>query len=167
MSNVGAVLVNSELTIESGLSNNGTIDVGSSSLIVNDAVTLTGTGSIQFSGGFSESIVSSDFLNGDNGVADVLTIADGASQIISGDGGISSDVTIINNGGLSIGAGPVGLATRLENNSLFIIQDGGELEVLSSGRIVGGTLETQGSGCLLYTSPSPRDRTRSRMPSSA
>ena len=25
----------------------------------------------------------------------------------------------------------------------------------------------QGSGCLLYTSPSPRDRTRSRMPSSA
>ena len=26
---------------------------------------------------------------------------------------------------------------------------------------------TRGSGCLLYTSPSPRDRTRSRMPSSA
>ena len=25
----------------------------------------------------------------------------------------------------------------------------------------------QGKGCLLYTSPSPRDRTRSRMPSSA
>ena len=25
----------------------------------------------------------------------------------------------------------------------------------------------QGEGCLLYTSPSPRDRTRSRMPSSA
>ena len=25
----------------------------------------------------------------------------------------------------------------------------------------------QGGGCLLYTSPSPRDRTRSRMPSSA
>ena len=26
---------------------------------------------------------------------------------------------------------------------------------------------TVGDGCLLYTSPSPRDRTRSRMPSSA
>ena len=26
---------------------------------------------------------------------------------------------------------------------------------------------TTGNGCLLYTSPSPRDRTRSRMPSSA
>ena len=29
------------------------------------------------------------------------------------------------------------------------------------------TLTTVGYGCLLYTSPSPRDRTRSRMPSSA
>ena len=29
------------------------------------------------------------------------------------------------------------------------------------------TLTTLPSGCLLYTSPSPRDRTRSRMPSSA
>mgnify|MGYP003378639979 CR=1 FL=1 len=28
-------------------------------------------------------------------------------------------------------------------------------------------LNRQYSGCLLYTSPSPRDRTRSRMPSSA
>ena len=28
-------------------------------------------------------------------------------------------------------------------------------------------LTTSGTGCLLYTSPSPRDRTRSRMPSSA
>ena len=31
--------------------------------------------------------------------------------------------------------------------------------------IVGGC--TPGKGCLLYTSPSPRDRTTSRMPSSA
>ena len=29
------------------------------------------------------------------------------------------------------------------------------------------TTKEQGKGCLLYTSPSPRDRTRSRMPSSA
>ena len=29
------------------------------------------------------------------------------------------------------------------------------------------TLNRQGNDCLLYTSPSPRDRTRSRMPSSA
>ena len=31
----------------------------------------------------------------------------------------------------------------------------------------GGTKSTTKSACLLYTSPSPRDRTRSRMPSSA
>jgi len=30
-----------------------------------------------------------------------------------------------------------------------------------------GTKEVEASGCLLYTSPSPRDRTRARMPSSA
>ena len=30
-----------------------------------------------------------------------------------------------------------------------------------------GTYSGRGSNCLLYTSPSPRDRTRSRMPSSA
>ena len=30
-----------------------------------------------------------------------------------------------------------------------------------------GPISTQFKGCLLYTSPSPRDRTRSRMPSSA
>ena len=30
-----------------------------------------------------------------------------------------------------------------------------------------GTMNTQDKNCLLYTSPSPRDRTRSRMPSSA
>ena len=32
---------------------------------------------------------------------------------------------------------------------------------------VNGTLTASGISCLLYTSPSPRDRTRSRMPSSA
>ena len=32
---------------------------------------------------------------------------------------------------------------------------------------VQGAVGAQGNHCLLYTSPSPRDRTRSRMPSSA
>ena len=36
----------------------------------------------------------------------------------------------------------------------------------SPGHLVRSTF-LQGKGCLLYTSPSPRDRTRSRMPSSA
>ena len=37
---------------------------------------------------------------------------------------------------------------------------------LSSGESL-KTIEEMGNCCLLYTSPSPRDRTRSRMPSSA
>ena len=32
---------------------------------------------------------------------------------------------------------------------------------------LGQAVEYPGTACLLYTSPSPRDRTRSRMPSSA
>ena len=36
----------------------------------------------------------------------------------------------------------------------------------SGGDLTNPTYENH-SGCLLYTSPSPRDRTRSRMPSSA
>ena len=33
--------------------------------------------------------------------------------------------------------------------------------------VLGFSAVERGNGCLLYTSPSPRDRTRSRMPSSA
>ena len=52
-----------------------------------------------------------------------------------------------------------------------------KLELVTTGEKAGlwGTitntnlqiLEQLSTGCLLYTSPSPRDRTRSRMPSSA
>ena len=38
---------------------------------------------------------------------------------------------------------------------------------LSSTLKFDGVFTLQAKGCLLYTSPSPRDRTRSRMPSSA
>eukprot|EP00656_Telonema_subtile_P004751 TRINITY_DN12166_c0_g1_i1.p1 TRINITY_DN12166_c0_g1~~TRINITY_DN12166_c0_g1_i1.p1 ORF type:complete len:101 (+),score=3.62 TRINITY_DN12166_c0_g1_i1:291-593(+) len=46
---------------------------------------------------------------------------------------------------------------------------GGAVEGLHGGVIIALLSEelTQRRGCLLYTSPSPRDRTRSRMPSSA
>ena len=39
--------------------------------------------------------------------------------------------------------------------------------VTRHGQTVGFFIPTKGQPCLLYTSPSPRDRTRSRMPSSA
>ena len=58
-----------------------------------------------------------------------------------------------------------------DNTFLYIttnsgtFQDGGT-ESVSNGSGASATLDTVAT-CLLYTSPSPRDRTRSRMPSSA
>ena len=47
--------------------------------------------------------------------------------------------------------------------SIYINQDLNDDRYLKTNDLVVNTFET----CLLYTSPSPRDRTRSRMPSSA
>ena len=70
---------------------------------------------------------------------------------------------------------------NLQEHSVVLIR-GGRVKDLPGVRyhIIRGTLDTQGlekrrqrrskygaKSCLLYTSPSPRDRTRSRMPSSA
>ena len=41
------------------------------------------------------------------------------------------------------------------------------IEKISTSDIQEFSLEGEDFNCLLYTSPSPRDRTRSRMPSSA
>ena len=43
----------------------------------------------------------------------------------------------------------------------------GKAEVLAKYNCVVGVADVSFAVCLLYTSPSPRDRTRSRMPSSA
>ena len=42
-----------------------------------------------------------------------------------------------------------------------------ELDVLDDDMVARAVSQAEGMACLLYTSPSPRDRTRSRMPSSA
>ena len=55
------------------------------------------------------------------------------------------------------------IKTRDNNNSeekILNFNDGNNIIVLDNHN-------TTFRGCLLYTSPSPRDRTRSRMPSSA
>ena len=46
--------------------------------------------------------------------------------------------------------------------------DGRKVDEMREVKVEAGVLPAaDGSACLLYTSPSPRDRTRSRMPSSA
>ena len=58
-------------------------------------------------------------------------------------------------------AGAIGLACWIDVTTAF--SDAGSISAL--GIEVGDTADP--NACLLYTSPSPRDRTRSRMPSSA
>ena len=56
------------------------------------------------------------------------------------------------------GSVPVEISRNTNDGSLVDFVQAGTTE---------GTVSVSGSTCLLYTSPSPRDRTRSRMPSSA
>ena len=60
-------------------------------------------------------------------------------------------------------------------NSILVGENEGELHYFQFARHVDGRpymirkrgVRDHGKGCLLYTSPSPRDRQKSRMPSSA
>ena len=68
---------------------------------------------------------------------------------------------------LIVGGGIVGLSTAVQ-----IQKSGKSVLVLEKEKTPGSHQSGRNSGvihsgCLLYTSPSPRDRTRSRMPSSA
>ena len=66
---------------------------------------------------------------------------------------------------------PISLIQRsapFEGEAEVILLEDGEEEVDYEGLdLRGKVVFTKGDLCLLYTSPSPRDRTRSRMPSSA
>ena len=55
---------------------------------------------------------------------------------------------------------------ELANNDTSVIFNGEIVVPLATG-FIGQAGDTAGGTCLLYTSPSPRDRQKSRMPSSA
>ena len=56
---------------------------------------------------------------------------------------------------------------RLADTELFIEVEKDLTTYGDEVKFGGGKVIRDGMGCLLYTSPSPRDYTRSRMPSSA
>ena len=66
------------------------------------------------------------------------------------------------------------LASDIDDTEKYVDTGSYIFNALVSGSIFGGVsgnkitaIAGESSTCLLYTSPSPRDRTRSRMPSSA
>ena len=66
--------------------------------------------------------------------------------------------------------GGVNFTTRLSNDSAFLAEEDEEEENEMEGNEVyhqNGRHHSQQHSCLLYTSPSPRDKRQSRMPSSA
>ena len=76
------------------------------------------------------------------------------------------EVTILPDGGVRCvdnGRGiPVDMHPVEKKSTVEVV-----LTILHAGGKFGGGGYAVSGGCLLYTSPSPRDRTRSRMPSSA
>ena len=83
--------------------------------------------------------------------------------------------TVDDNGSVSIAPAEAGQPTIISTNAgtpVITAADNGDI-TLGSGQIVRQVIATindvdpNSQTCLLYTSPSPRDRTRSRMPSSA
>ena len=70
------------------------------------------------------------------------------------------EVLVISSGSIALGRGLLGLPS----GSLKLEESQASAAI---GQIALARAYHQALGCLLYTSPSPRDRTRSRMPSSA
>ena len=64
-------------------------------------------------------------------------------------------------------AGPIGQPTVTDNCSAASITNDAPAVFALDTTIVTWTVTDQSGNCLLYTSPSPRDRQKSRMPSSA
>ena len=69
---------------------------------------------------------------------------------------------------LIIGGGLIGLSIAYEfARNKFKVEVLSKNRSESAGFVAAGMLATHAEGCLLYTSPSPRDLSTSRMPSSA
>ena len=66
-----------------------------------------------------------------------------------------------------VGENGAGKSTLMKILTGVYTKDAGTIELFGSPVEIHGPRDAQAKGCLLYTSPSPRDRSLSRMPSSA
>ena len=188
---------NSDTGISGTINNTGSIEIVSTGfqtdLELNSTnVTLTGGGIVTLSGGnagINDVISGTQTLTiGDQTIQGVGNIGRNTTNFVNQteglidanvDGGtlvIDAGNSFTNNGTLSAsGGGILELRDTDFANADGTIEalNGSEVLLTTNAEIVGGVLSTTGTGqirvgvCLLYTSPSPRDRQKSRMPSSA
>ena len=164
------------------LTNTATGSITSDSRAVNigGSVQLTNQGQILGTGDQRNGTVYSDSVANNFSIDNSGTIDAGAGNQGSGIGleiGSTTTATVTNSGliqgrtntpGVAGNSGLSGDGLRLNNFGAPGVFDG-SIDNTSTGEIRSESLSGTIAGlrCLLYTSPSPRDRTRSRMPSSA
>ena len=126
----------------------------SGELIGDLAGTSTITGSFVGNGAGLTGLATNLTVDGDSGTQNVDLIADDLQFL----GTANEIVTAVTKDGTD-----VKVTISLPDD----ITVGGDLVVTGDMQVSGTTTTVDSTTCLLYTSPSPRDRTRSRMPSSA
>ena len=164
---MGATTALVSLTVDGGqidldtVATTGAIDIEGTNIDLNGASYQSDDGPITFTGPVDLT-------------ADVTVDSDADED--TDDGTITLESTVDGGYGLTLdtdGGGAVALqgAVGATTALVSLTVDGGQIDldtVATTGAIdIEGTNIDLNGACLLYTSPSPRDRTRSRMPSSA
>ena len=94
-----------------------------------------------------------------------LTAQGGGTKTLAGNLVVEGDLSIAGSAGLDVSASNYSIQEK--RNWAVSSTKVGPFTCRNGTVTFAGTSSSDISSCLLYTSPSPRDRTRSRMPSSA
>ena len=173
----------------SGVTIDNTISLGGNGGSVSNANALTLSGEISGTGSLAKTSAGTLTLSGSNSYTGATSVTSGTLSIAS-DGNLGSGALTLNGVSLSVtgsgvtidnaislgssggsisNADAVDLSSTISGTGALIKEGAGTLTLSGSNSYTGATSVTSGtlSICLLYTSPSPRDRSLSRMPSSA
>ena len=142
----------------------GTVDVGQGGNTLTN-VTTAAAGDQPDPSTAGDDLVEAIEVEADADLVTVKTLASGDSTPAEGDT-VTFDIEVTNDG--TAQATNVSLTDLLPTGLTFVSSSvtQGSYDA-TTGLFTIGTLSAGDSACLLYTSPSPRDATLSRMPSSA